>query len=406
MFTRCSFLAGILSLCAVVAQAGPLAPPAGAVTSTARFGPRIELSQETTPGSIGDVYRITSPGSYYLAEDLAVPANMNGIQVSASDVSIDLNGFTIRGEPGSSNGVSILRTVDNIVIQNGVIRDMGLSAIVSGSEGDGADRCVIENVYAYNSGLWGFLLHEYCTFRNCIIDTAQFQGILAGRGALIESCLVRNLSDGDGFKTGPSSRVVGCVAENVMYAGTFLASGDGFLVGSDSVVMGCLSVASARDGFDLGDRCMIADCAAFLNGQTGFALGESSLIDNCLSSDNLVGGVSIDERSTMRRCYVARTGTGIVLGSSCAAVGNSVVECTLVTSSGISVPVNSTGCLVDSNFLSGNTDNMNVLGTGNTIVRNISQAGMVIGINIVGGNFAGAIVANPAVAGPWDNLEN
>jgi len=40
---------------------------------------------------------ICKPGSYVLGSNLTVPANTDGIDIAVSDVTIDLNGFTLKG---------------------------------------------------------------------------------------------------------------------------------------------------------------------------------------------------------------------------------------------------------------------------------------------------------------------
>lgn len=42
-------------------------------------------------------YVISQPGSYKLASNLVVPVGMSGIRIDASDVTLDLNGFSING---------------------------------------------------------------------------------------------------------------------------------------------------------------------------------------------------------------------------------------------------------------------------------------------------------------------
>ncbi|HZW06443.1 MAG TPA: hypothetical protein VFF65_04910, partial [Phycisphaerales bacterium] len=66
-------LAGIAALSAVGrnAAAGPIDPPAGPVAPTGRtlaeVEPRTPIGPVTTPGDADAVFKITQPGSYYLA---------------------------------------------------------------------------------------------------------------------------------------------------------------------------------------------------------------------------------------------------------------------------------------------------------------------------------------------------
>lgn len=66
----------------------------------AQNGP-IQINQDTIAATglgrstSGFPYLITQPGSYQLTGNLTVPAGVNGIGISASNVTLDLNGFNI-----------------------------------------------------------------------------------------------------------------------------------------------------------------------------------------------------------------------------------------------------------------------------------------------------------------------
>jgi hypothetical protein len=54
-----------------------------------------------TPGdAAGFPVTLSQPGSYVLASNLQAPANTAGIKVNSHDVTIDLNGFRMRGVGG------------------------------------------------------------------------------------------------------------------------------------------------------------------------------------------------------------------------------------------------------------------------------------------------------------------
>ena len=74
------------------------AASAGAVDGT------IEINDAKVKAAGGCPYKITAvtnSGSYRLTGNLSAPAGTEGIDVSANNVTIDLNGFSITG-PGSS----------------------------------------------------------------------------------------------------------------------------------------------------------------------------------------------------------------------------------------------------------------------------------------------------------------
>ena len=74
-----------LLLVPAFAVAGPLNPPAGAISSTAKtlveVEPRTAISSTNTPGDADSQFRITAPGSYYLTGNIAGVANRKAIEV-------------------------------------------------------------------------------------------------------------------------------------------------------------------------------------------------------------------------------------------------------------------------------------------------------------------------------------
>ncbi len=71
---------------------------------------------------------VTQPGSYVLTENLSIPpaAGPNAVHLSASEVTLDLNGFTITGT--AQSGVGILIVADNVEVRNGNIHSFSIAA--------------------------------------------------------------------------------------------------------------------------------------------------------------------------------------------------------------------------------------------------------------------------------------
>jgi hypothetical protein len=61
------------------------------------------INQSTVMAAGGFPYKITQPGSYKLSGNLVVSGGSDGIDIEASNVSLDLNGFTISG-PNTCTG--------------------------------------------------------------------------------------------------------------------------------------------------------------------------------------------------------------------------------------------------------------------------------------------------------------
>lgn len=116
------------------------------------------LAGGVTPGD-GPGYPVTlsARGSYLLTGDLSWSGNnTNIVEVTAHDVTIDLNGFTIRCEwaltpcAGNGTGVGIYAAVQsNVTVRNGTVRDMGTRGVWLGNAGR------VENVRALENGTDG-----------------------------------------------------------------------------------------------------------------------------------------------------------------------------------------------------------------------------------------------------------
>jgi hypothetical protein len=82
------------------------------------------INQSTVMAAGGFPYTISQPGSYRLSGNLVIPGNTNGIQIAASGVTLDLNGFNIQCSVTLPNQVSCIiieSTAHTATIRNGSI---------------------------------------------------------------------------------------------------------------------------------------------------------------------------------------------------------------------------------------------------------------------------------------------
>ena len=118
-------LAAIVSLAVLAALAGivrggPLDPPGPPASTLPQVEPRIPISQPASPA--GFPITISQPGSYFLTGNITAPSGKDGIVIATPSATLDLNGFTIAGQPpqyGIADDGTVART--NIVIRNGTI---------------------------------------------------------------------------------------------------------------------------------------------------------------------------------------------------------------------------------------------------------------------------------------------
>ena len=70
-------------------------------------------------------YTISNPGSYYLTTNIVGVSSQNGINISANNVTLDLNGFSLQGISSAINGISIQTGYTNVTVRNGTISGWG-----------------------------------------------------------------------------------------------------------------------------------------------------------------------------------------------------------------------------------------------------------------------------------------
>jgi hypothetical protein len=139
IMTRSKF-AGVLA----VALALVFATPALAVDGEILINQAKANAGGITPGDApGYPVTLSRPGQYKLSGNLTVPEGFSGLNVTANDVTLDLNGFTIQGDNASYGviGVSVVR----LRVMNGTITGFTNSNGGFGIDADG-EGGLVENM--------------------------------------------------------------------------------------------------------------------------------------------------------------------------------------------------------------------------------------------------------------------
>ena len=178
---RTPTLLSVLALASATALAGPIDPPAGPVGPTMKtldeVEARIAINTDNTPGDSDALFVITQPGSYYLTQNWTINGTFDfptgtttprdGIRIEASNVTVDLNGFTLEGglfEPRHGIVVDQIGVWTNILIQNGSISGFTNNGIDSASAERRGLR--IRHIRA-NSNLRTGIAAESATVEHC-----------------------------------------------------------------------------------------------------------------------------------------------------------------------------------------------------------------------------------------------
>jgi hypothetical protein len=277
--------AGLLSLSIVAAAAlisgrvtaGPLDPPVGTIAPTyktlAEIEPRIAINSVNTPGDADSTWKITQPGSYYLTGNLTAATSKSAIEIAASHVTIDLNGFAITDTVGSElYGIFTSTPTTGIVIRDGSVRAFdrdGINLTIGGTNSFSR----IENVTTRDQIRHGMVVGGSASVSEVIASDNGVTGMIVGAGSVVRSCTAyENLGTGiDGG--GGNTTVIDCVAST--------NGGTGITVGTGGRVESCSAYLNSDDGIRAGDHAVVRGCAARNNGLTGILAGGSSEIEDC-----------------------------------------------------------------------------------------------------------------------------
>jgi len=154
-----------------------LAASAGAVDGT------LEINQAKVLAAGGGTYHafgITASGSYRLTGNLTVPSGASGIVVNASNVTIDLNGFSMTGGgAGSSFGIFAAAAIVGTTVENGTVT--GFNAGVSLG-----DSAIVKAVQVNSNSTSGIQVGNYSLVQGCTANNNGNDGIIVnGNGTLI-----------------------------------------------------------------------------------------------------------------------------------------------------------------------------------------------------------------------------
>ncbi|MCC6228845.1 MAG: right-handed parallel beta-helix repeat-containing protein [Phycisphaerales bacterium] len=273
-----------------VVVAGPLNPPAGAVSSTyktlSEVEPRIAINATNTPGDATSKFVISQAGSYYLTGNINVSTALNGIKISASDVTIDLNGFELIGSTSAYGAIVDSGSLSGISVRNGRLCGWSQGGVVL----DQARGCLIEDLTIIDvGGDYGIYVLYNSVIRNCTVDAPGLVSLnLAGIGTqcctLIQGCHVQG---GDSTSAGiyfaDTCTVTDCVVNNCLSDGIRAAGGD-------CTIINCTVNYNHGDGIDVGYRSRVVGCIANGNSQAGIhVVGTDSRIEDNNVTNNARG---------------------------------------------------------------------------------------------------------------------
>ena len=185
--------ASIIAMLARGAIGGPLDPPGAPASTHALVEPRYPVPPVNWDGSfpihLGNEGVAGGTGSYYLTRNiLEVFGSAPAIEIDQSDITLDLNGFTIQSLGTAQSGIVATSGLESVTVENGAVRGWT----------NGMDLHNVDEVHAHDVTLFG----------------NSGTGVEVGSGSLLSNLTVTQ-SGVDGIDIGdPNSRYEGGTVED------------------------------------------------------------------------------------------------------------------------------------------------------------------------------------------------
>ena len=222
----------------------PPGAPAPTMKTLDQLEPRTAINSTNTPGDDDSLFKITQPGSYYLTGNITGVTGKHGIEIAASGVTLDLNGFDLVGVAGMGPFDGVSATVvglTNIAVVKGSVRNWGDEGVDLGTSS--AVNCRLEGVLARGNAGSGISAGLSSTVTNCLANGNSANGI-----TVVATCTVSNCS----------------AVTNAQH---------GIQAFDTCSVTGCISTANGFDGIRVQNSCRVTDNICANNGTAGLFSG-------------------------------------------------------------------------------------------------------------------------------------
>ena len=279
-------ITAVVCLTSVAFGQGSLTPP-GAPAPTMKTLDQVE--PRTAISSVP--YTISEPGSYYLTTNLT--STGHGVVITTSGVTLDLMGFTLSGDGGSSDyGVfadgATNRVVEAVVVRNGAVKNFRYGIRAEYSMGGRFEQLAVSG--NTSSGVYLYGSYGQCdgnTIANCTISGNGNEGVyLYGFHAQCDDNTIADCT----------------ISENGSY-GVFLNGQFGQCDGN--TVDDCTISENGTAGVDLYgyygqcDGNTIADCTISENGHSGVRLYggygqcDGNMVADCTIRNSETSGINL-----------------------------------------------------------------------------------------------------------------
>jgi parallel beta-helix repeat protein len=262
-------------------------------------------------------YTITTSGYYTLCGDITINSMSPAITISANNVTLDLNGYTITNSQG--RGI-LCNAVTNVAIMNGSIMPLQEAIAILG----GCQDVFVQSIQAINSaqpafnivGSTGIML-EYCTSSNwnsTTVPSTPTTAVYVGTSGdvIVRNCIVNSIRNPlfiygltTSDPTGPIE-ISNCTVTDTVSAGFYILNTTGYTSGPifDVTLQNCLADttgtgfliqgAGTAPHYSIGPT--LVRCTAQNTTQFGFSFNsiQQTVMSDCMSIISVLSGVAFN----------------------------------------------------------------------------------------------------------------
>lgn len=260
---------------------GALTPPSGPAPAMKTLD---QIEPRTPIGAVGGstaTITIAKPGSYVLMGDVVIPTNSDGIIITAADVTLDLNGFSISTTYGSNNysAIEIGTGADNVTIRNGRIMRID-PKLVGGS-----------TTVCFRTGIDIRGPSVGAEVSDIVVNGALYDGIYLGNNSRVRHCTVTDCRSGifagqisDSIAENCTERAInGTIVENCRGIST---NGEG--IAATETVSGSTGISTATWGIACAFGS-VTNCSAASEKDAAILAGQASLCTGATNAKNQPG---------------------------------------------------------------------------------------------------------------------
>ena len=305
---------------------------------------------------------ISWPAHVTLGKDLTGTAGQHGVIIDADDVTLDLNGFSLIGVPGSLHGVTETTDPNNVTITNGAVRNWGDRGI----DFIGTSGLTLTGLTLAENAGYGCFTSSSATIIGCEARDNGVFGINTGSFCVVRDCVASG-NGANGIATGLSCTVDRC---------TSVSNGQqGIQVSVNSTITNCNTSYNDLNGLVTSVGCVVTNHTAQENIIYGISAGAGTIVENCTVIRNDSGGIRTSDGCVIRNnsCYDhAGPGIDMLFGDSVRVEGNHCFN------NDVGIHCNPTGCFFARNTCAGNTTNYDIAAGNVCLVVSATTTGAAI----------------------------